>query len=86
VTGDLNRFHVWLDQSTWHWAWVEIGGAVLVILFICLMVSLFSGGGGSSPSRTDIARRENALGSQAMSRVDQVYDHLERQARDRSGK
>jgi hypothetical protein len=84
----LDSFHRWLDLSTWHWAWVEIGGVVAVILFICLLAAVFSrggGGGAHSPSRADVMRRESQLSSQAMSRVDQVYDHLDRQARRRAG-
>ena len=53
----LHHVHVWLDADTWHWAWLEIGGVILLILVICGIVALCRSGGGGGESREYQARR-----------------------------
>ena len=47
-----HQFHVWLDASTWHWAMIEIGGAVLLILL--MYVFMFRSKKGQEKKRQDL--------------------------------
>lgn len=77
----LHSFHLWLDASTWHWAMLEIGIAVLVILVVCLIAAGFRGGGSSGYSHSQAEADQRARADTTMRDIASGYSQLDENMR-----
>jgi len=71
-----HQFHAWLDASTWHWAMLEIGCAVLLIVIICLIAAAVRGGGGSGYSHSRAEAEQRARADATMRDIGSGYSQL----------
>jgi hypothetical protein len=76
----MNRLYhhalAWLNADTWHWAMLEIGTAVAVILLICVIAAACRGGG-SSYSHTQAVAGQRSRADATMRSIGSDYDRLD---------